>query len=158
MTVTSNLHVKAFIVRATATWLMFIPIAFINGAIRELILKRYMAELAAHMASCFMISLAIIAAGYFMLRRFASGTGDRTLWITGAIWVFMTILFEFFFGHYISGISWETLLHDYNLVQGRLWSLVLAAIFITPIGTKKIVNRPGVAGLPALAAKDITPS
>jgi hypothetical protein len=46
----------------------------------------------------------------------------------GLIWLVMTVAFEFVFGHYVAGHSWERLLYDYDLPAGRLWSLVLAWI------------------------------
>ncbi len=44
----------------------------------------------------------------------------------------MTVIFEFGFGHYIMGHSWSKLLHDYNLLAGRLWLVVLLAILTGP--------------------------
>ena len=44
----------------------------------------------------------------------------------------MTILFEFLFGHFIAGHPWSHLFHDYNLLAGRLWVLVLLWTAITP--------------------------
>ena len=43
----------------------------------------------------------------------------------GIMWLLMTVAFEFLFGHYLMGHSWSRLLHDYNLIAGRVWVLVL---------------------------------
>ena len=40
--------------------------------------------------------------------------------------------FELLFGRYVSGASWESLLADYDLRRGRLWSLVLVTILFAP--------------------------
>lgn len=45
----------------------------------------------------------------------------------------MTVVFEFGFGHYVMGHSWEMLLHDYNVLEGRLWVVVLAAVWAGPV-------------------------
>ena len=50
----------------------------------------------------------------------------------GIIWLGLTILFEFGFGYYVMGNTWEKLLHDYNLAEGRVWSLFLVWITIAP--------------------------
>ena len=50
----------------------------------------------------------------------------------GFIWLVLTIAFEFLFGHYEAGASWETLTAEYNLLRGRLWPLVLLATFLAP--------------------------
>ena len=44
----------------------------------------------------------------------------------------MTIIFEFGFGHYIMGHSWQKLFADYNILQGRVWSLFLLWIMVMP--------------------------
>ncbi|MDP2365724.1 MAG: hypothetical protein Q8M94_18395, partial [Ignavibacteria bacterium] len=66
----------------------------------------------------------------------------------GIVWLFLTILFEFGFGHYVMGNSWQKLLHDYNLAEGRVWSLFLVWLVIAPfifywasIPMGKIFNR-----------------
>jgi len=48
------------------------------------------------------------------------------------IWLIMTIIFEFGFGHDIMKHLWSKLLADYNLLQGRLWVLVLIYTVIFP--------------------------
>jgi hypothetical protein len=50
----------------------------------------------------------------------------------------MTIAFEFGFGHYVAGHSWSRLLADYNLANGRVWSLFLAWIAVLPYLTWRI--------------------
>ncbi|MGQ9625254.1 MAG: hypothetical protein ACUVT9_07815 [Candidatus Bathycorpusculaceae bacterium] len=47
-------------------------------------------------------------------------------------------MFEFIAGHYVFGNSWEKLLADYNLLEGRLWSLVLLTILIAPYIANKL--------------------
>jgi hypothetical protein len=40
--------------------------------------------------------------------------------------------FEFLFGHYVSGQSWSALLADYNILRGRLWSLIIVSVGLGP--------------------------
>lgn len=42
------------------------------------------------------------------------------------------VAFEFLFGHYVAGHSWERLLHDYNLVAGRVWLILLVWVALAP--------------------------
>jgi hypothetical protein len=42
------------------------------------------------------------------------------------------VAFEFLFGHYLGGATWESLLADYDLRQGRLWPLVLVTVLVAP--------------------------
>ena len=42
----------------------------------------------------------------------------------------MTVAFEFGFGHFVAGHSWQRLLGDYNLLEGRVWLLFLLWILV----------------------------
>ena len=49
-----------------------------------------------------------------------------------------TIAFEFLFGHYAMGHSWDFLWADYNVFQGRLWPLVLMVTLFGPLLAQKL--------------------
>jgi len=53
-------------------------------------------------------------------------------WTIGLLWLVMTVAFEFGFGHYVAGHSWNRLLADYNIFNGRVWSLFLVWVTILP--------------------------
>jgi hypothetical protein len=61
--------------------------------------------------------------------------------LIGFNWLVLTIIFEFLFGHYIMGHTWELLLHDYNILEGRFWSFVLLWTFIGPTIIYRISKR-----------------
>ena len=61
----------------------------------------------------------------------------KTLLGVGVFWVVITIIFEFVFGHYVMGHSWQKLFADYNLLNGRLWVLVLINNIAAPLISKK---------------------
>ena len=50
----------------------------------------------------------------------------------GLVWLGMTVAFEFLFGHYVAKRSWSDLLHDHNLLAGRVWVVVLVWVTIAP--------------------------
>jgi hypothetical protein len=43
------------------------------------------------------------------------------------------VAWEFDFFHFVMGHSWERLLHEYAIWQGRLWVLVLEGILLAPV-------------------------
>jgi hypothetical protein len=61
---------------------------------------------------------------WFIVRRLKLSSVQEAL-LVGLFWLVVTVAFEFVFGHFVMGHSWERLLHDYNVVEGRLWVLVL---------------------------------
>jgi len=121
-------------------WFTFPFVAILNGALREATYKKLVGDLPAHQIST---ATGIIFFGiifYFIFRKWKIDTAKLAILI-GLIWLSLTILFEFGFGHYIMGNPWEKLLQDYNLAEGRVWSLFLVWITIAPFVLYKIINR-----------------
>jgi len=115
----------------TIAWLGGIPIAIINGGLRNYVYGPQMDPLLAHQISS--ITAIILFAAYFWLlnRRWTMTSTPQSIQI-GISWLILSILFEFVFGHYVMGHSWERLLADYNILAGRLWSFVLLWTLIGP--------------------------
>ncbi|ARV10568.1 hypothetical protein BTO05_13335 [Winogradskyella sp. PC-19] len=112
-------------------WFPMILVAIVNGLFREKFLKDHLNELQAHqMSTASMIVLFGIYV-WVLFKIWLPISVNQAVTI-GVIWLVLTIIFEFLFGHYIAGHSWDKLLHDYNLFQGRVWILVLIWISIVP--------------------------
>lgn len=130
---------KHILIPSLLVWILFIPIVILNGAIRNFLYKPLVGELLAHQISSFTASFAFIIFSYFLLKdKLDSNT--KELFLIGFLWVGLTVLFEFGFGHYIMGNSWEKLFHDYNIFQGRIWILVLLTELTTPFVIKKLAK------------------
>jgi len=121
-------------------WFAFPFVAILNGALREATYKKFVGDLPAHQISTVtgIIFFGIIF--YFIFRKWKIESVNHAV-IVGIVWLFLTILFEFGFGHYIIGNSWEKLFHDYNLAEGRVWSLILIWIFFAPVVFYKLLKR-----------------
>lgn len=122
------------------TWVLFIPIAIANGVLRETTYKYLVGDLAAHQIGTMIIVSAFVVWVYILRKDDFKLLGDSKLFAIGLSWVVMTILFEFGFGHFIDGISWEKLVADYNIFQGRVWSLMLLGQLFTPKIVKLVSN------------------
>ena len=119
--------------QALGVWVLFLILAIVNAALRENVYGSVLrTELRAHQISTVMIVVLFLTIMYlFFSRTRASYTGADLLLI-GILWLALTIAFEFCFGHYVMGNPWSQLLHDYNLLAGRLWILVLVNLLIGP--------------------------
>jgi len=122
-------------------WLTFIPIAIINGSIRHYLYQPYIGELLAHQLSTLSASLFLFLTVYLYLKNFLPTLSYQSAFLTGLILVLLTILFEFIFGHYIVGHSWQKLFADYDLSQGKIWSLFLVTMLFTPALLKKLIKK-----------------
>lgn len=65
------------------------------------------------------------------VQRLADPTAAQLVGV-GALWAGLTVAFELVFGRYVSGLSWEALLADYDVTRGRLWPLVLLTTLLAP--------------------------
>lgn len=115
-----------------------VPIAIVNAVIRELVYAPHVSELTAHQASSATLVALFAAYTWLIDRRLRLESGGQALTV-GAVWLVLTPLFEFTFGHYVMGNPWSVLLGDYNLLEGRVWSLVLISSALLPY----IVFRAG---------------
>jgi hypothetical protein len=101
-----------------------------NGALRDLIYKKYVGDLAAHQLSTLLLIVLFTVYIGFVLKYFPPGSSIHAV-VIGTLWLFLTLIFEFGFGR-IRGHSWRQLLSDYNFLKGRLWILVPAWVAVAP--------------------------
>ena len=117
--------------KATIAWLLLFVVMFANGAIRVLVLQPQFGEdLARQVASLSGVALVLLVSCVFV--RASPSAKPTQLWWVGVAWLCATVAFEFSFGRFVSGSSWRALLADYNLLRGRLWSLILVSVCLGP--------------------------
>lgn len=119
------------IARAVAVWLGLALLASLNGAFRESVLVPRMSETAARAISTVMLSVVILIAALAAI-GWISPAPHRDAWRIGVLWVVLTLAFEFLAGHYLFRIPWRELTRDYNILQGRIWVLVLIVTAVAP--------------------------
>lgn len=126
--------------RWIVAWLGAAVLGIVNGTIRELAYKDRVGESTANRIS--VATLIALLALYFSVlqRRWPLATTRDALSI-GAIWVALTVLFEFGFGHYVDGDSWEELLENYDVTEGNLWILILLWIAAGPESVRALAER-----------------
>jgi hypothetical protein len=117
--------------RYILAWIPMIAIGIINGIVRESTYGNYLSELRAHQVST-MIGVLLFSGYIWLITRWWSLESPRQAIVIGLVWLGLTIAFEFTFGHFIAGQSWNRLLSDYNILAGRVWLLVLIWIAIAP--------------------------
>jgi hypothetical protein len=110
--------------------MVFIAIA--NGAARDLGYGREMGALAAHQISTLTALVLFSLYIWLILRRFPPRSTAQAMGI-GALWLGLTLSFEFLFGHYVAGLPWGRLVSDYNILAGRLWVLIPIWLALAPL-------------------------
>jgi hypothetical protein len=112
-------------------WLLLLLVAIGNGMLREASYGRFLPERTAHQLSTLTGIVFTGLCAWLLLLVWPLQTALQA-WQVGMLWLLLTIGFEFLFGRYVAGHSWERLLYDYNLAQGRVWLLFLLWIAVMP--------------------------
>ncbi len=111
-------------------WFPMLILAILNGIFREGVIKNYVDDFAAHQLSTFTLLILFSIYIWLVISRFPPASSQQAL-LTGLLWLVLTLGFEFGFGRY-RGNSWDMLLGEYNLLEGKLWVLIPLWVAIAP--------------------------
>ncbi len=112
-------------------WVGMLVIAVANGALRQTTFAKVMPELRAHQLSTLIGSVLIGLFIWLVIRRWPPSSGRQALLI-GLVWLLLTVSFEFFMGLVLTHRSLAEVLHEYNLLEGRVWVLFLIWLTLAP--------------------------
>ena len=119
------------ILKSLIIWICFIPAAILNGGLREYVLAPAIGQKWALPASGIILSGLI----FLMYPRLTKNSTRKGKWLTGIVWILLTVIFEFATG-LSGGNSIAELLAAYNPLTGNLWLLVLATTLFSPVVAK----------------------
>jgi hypothetical protein len=125
--------------RAIVVWCGLLVLAFANGGVREVMLVPALGDTVAHAISSIMLSVAIVVLAWMTIGWIAPAT-PAAAWQVGALWLALTLAFEFLAGHYFFGNPWSRLLADYNVLRGRIWIVVLLTTVCAPYATARVAR------------------
>mgnify|MGYP001085234217 CR=1 FL=1 len=125
-----NLFNPLFI-RYLLAWMPMIAIGILNGVLREVAYGKHLSELRAHQTST-LTGVALFGIYIWgVTQQWPLESAEQAIAI-GFAWLVLTVIFEFSFGHFVAKLPWSRLLHDYNLLAGRIWLVVLIWIAAAP--------------------------
>lgn len=127
-------YLKSFLV-----WLCFIPAAILNGGFREYVLIKYLDTALATAISGILLCILILLITWLLLPRLVT-LNNKEIYITGIIWMILTILFEFTSG-IGTGVPMKELIAAYNPLSGNLWILVVLTTMLAPTIISRINKR-----------------
>ena len=124
------------ILRALAVWLLLLILAVLNGGLRDTQLSPRLGDTVGRGISTLLLCGLIVLAPWLTIGWIRPG-GSREALAVGALWVALTLAFEFGVGHYGFGKPWPELLADYDLSRGRIWIAVLVVTLLAPWWTAR---------------------
>lgn len=125
------------LLRATIIWFLLAFLAILNGTVREVFITPAVGEQAGHVTSTVVFCIVILAVAVVSLGWIGPASRRDALTV-GIVWVLLAFGFEFIAGHYLFGNSWEMLLADYHILQGRIWLLVPFTTLLAPLWAFRI--------------------
>ena len=124
--------------RHVAAWPLIMVMAIVNGTIRDFTYGRFLGERLAHSLSVFPLLLGIFAVALWLARRWPLPSLAATAGV-GAIWLALTLSFEFGLGT-AAGRPMAELLEQYDLVHGNLWPLVPLTMALAPAVVRRLMT------------------
>ena len=118
-------------------WLGLAVLGVLNGILRNALYSDTLGDLRAHQVST-IILIIMIGLYTWLFSLIWKPENSMQAFLIGLIWLVLTVLFEFVFGHYVVGHPWSRLFYDYNIIQGRIWSLVLLWTLFAPLVVYKL--------------------
>ncbi|HWP13174.1 MAG TPA: hypothetical protein VNN06_15235 [Ramlibacter sp.] len=117
--------------KAFAVWLAILALAVANGILREAVLIPALGRLTGLTASGVVLSLLILLVALFAAPWYGRLDAGR-YWQIGAMWLVLTLVFEFGMGRLVSHKPWQELLEAYTFSGGNIWPAVLVVVLVAP--------------------------
>jgi hypothetical protein len=121
----------SLVAKSLLVWAAIIPLAILNGALRDCVLARHLSPAAARFASGLTLSGTIVALVCVVAPWVGRGSAGQFL-LLGALWLALTVAFEFAFGRWVARKSWREMVRAYTFQGGDIWPLVLLIVTAAP--------------------------
>ena len=116
--------------QALLAWLILAVSMFANGSLRVVVLQPRLGEHLARQVATGSGVLIVFAFALVLVRRLEAPS-EIDLLKVGLLWLGLTLAFELGLG-LATGASWEVMLEDYDVLEGRLWLLIPLSALVAP--------------------------
>ena len=118
------------ILKSLWVWAGIIPLAILNGILREVFLEPLFGTVPAQIISGLILIDMIFIMAYIFIPRLGEMDGPGYIKM-GLVWGAATVIFETAFG-LLMGMSAQEIFGAYDITTGNLWSLVVVFIVFAP--------------------------
>lgn len=124
------------LIKAFFVWSSIIPLAILNGWIREAFLVARFGYYALPLSGI-LLCVGILIIAIICLPFLERGHSMYYIYV-GLYWIILTISFEFMMGVFIMKKPFSELLNAYDVTTGNLWLLVVITVGFAPLIAAKI--------------------
>ncbi|MCW9023938.1 MAG: hypothetical protein OQK73_04580 [Gammaproteobacteria bacterium] len=128
---------SSMLFKAIGIWLVIVVAAILNGMFRENVLEPAIGESMALSLSGILLAVLVFLVTLILVSFIGSSESEIYIWV-GFLWVVLTLSFEFLFGHFVAGKSWQEIMQVFNIKKGDLFIVVLFVTAISPWLTAKL--------------------
>lgn len=123
--------------QAILIWILIIPIAILNGGLREYVLVK-LGNLALPLSGI-ILSLCIFVVAYLLVPKIKNCTKKDYI-IFGVMWFILTNLFDLI-AYINAGVGFAGLVQSYNILTGNTWLLVVLTALFSPVIVMNIIRK-----------------
>ncbi|HEX9758126.1 MAG TPA: hypothetical protein VGB26_10035 [Nitrospiria bacterium] len=117
--------------KALAVWLVMVVAAILNGILREKVLLPLLGNQISLPLSGILLSILVFLITFLFIPFFGKLDGKTYIGI-GILWVLLTLVFEFLFGHFVVGKTLKEIVQVFNLFEGNFFVLPLLTSAVSP--------------------------
>ena len=122
--------------KAVLIWVLIIPLAILNGALREQITEPLLGSSVALPLSGIILSVLIFIMAYLLIPKIGKSKAAEYV-LVGVIWFALTNLFDLVM-IMVSGNPVSDFFKMFDVTTGNLWSLVVIACLVSPVLAAKL--------------------
>jgi len=128
---------KKILFKSIGIWFVIAIAAILNGVIRETFLVSALGENMALPISGLLLA-GLIFLLTFIFISFIGSSKSRVYIFIGSLWLSLTLSFEFLFGHFVIGKSWQAIMQVFDIKNGNLFIVDLFITGISPWAAAKL--------------------
>ncbi len=118
-------------IKGIGIWLIIVIAAILNGTLREKLLVPVIGSGMALPLSGLTLSILVFIVSLTFI-PYIGASEPKVYMAIGLLWVVLTLSFEFIFGHFVVGRSWQEIMQVFNIKKGDLFILVLLVTAFSP--------------------------
>lgn len=126
------MHDGCMFLRGITGWFAILVVAVVNGGLRDRYVRPRFGFFPAEVYGAGILSLAVLVSALLVMRPAAANGHYRAACQISALWLVLTLAFEFLFFHFVGKHSWSELCASYRFWEGRLWSVVVLVVALAP--------------------------
>ncbi len=119
----------------------------INNAVKTFLLESQLGYYPAHLINIANILIFVAVVAYLLVSHMRFPFSRWHYFIMGLFWGIFGTAFDIIFEYHVMGDTWEAIIAEFSLLDGRLSILIFISAFLAPLtayqlrGTRKVETR-----------------